>query len=333
MLTQGRVEPGDFERLSRAGKIAGIALLILSAVFLLAFLEVFQAPENTLIWESALDAGHVPLFGLMSLIFLVLIRSLTSRRAMTAYFLAFVMAFFLAAVIEGIQYFGPRDADPRDLARGTAGILSFLGLAMTLDRRLEIRAARRLALVAGAVVLIAVSLASFALLIRAYRYRASSFPSICTFDESWERSFYGVARAELSVTRLPPPWSDGSGNEVGRITFLKATYTGFHISEVYPDWRGYRRLCFDTYSELEEPVELILRIHDAHHDNSVGDRFNRSLVIDPGRNEIRIGLDEIRKGPSSRELDLSQVWGLALFAVGPDSVFSLYVDAFRLEGD
>lgn len=309
-----------------------IALLILGAVLLLGFLEVFRPPDNTLIWESALDAGHVPLFGVIALIVLALVRMMSVRRGMTPYLIAFALTFLLAAGIEALQIVGPRDADVVDLARGTAGILSFLAVAMSLDRDLKIRGARRAALVAGALTLVAVGLASFAWMIRDYRQRAAAFPSICSFDASWETVFRGALRADLAVTDLPPPWSDGSGNRVGRITFLTAVYTGFHVSEVQPDWRGYRSLCFEVYSGLNGPVDLVLRVHDAYHDNRVSDRFNRALTVEPGRNAYRIGLEEIRRGPSDRDLDLSRVRGFALFAVRPDTVFQLYLDGFRLEG-
>jgi len=314
-------------------KPLGIVLLISGAALLLAILQVFRPPEDTLIWQSALDAGHVPLFGLISLIALGLVRALTGRRGVNAYILAFLMTSILAAVTEGFQYFGPRDADPGDLARSMAGSFGFLSLAMALDRQVGIHRGRRIVLVVGAAALIGGGLAGFTTVVRAHVYRAKAFPTICSFDASWEKMFWGTMSAEFSVIGLPQSWSDGSGNHVGKITLLPSTYPGFYISELEADWRGYDSLCFDVYSELSLPVEVTLRVHDARHDNTFTDRFNRVLMVVPGKNELRIRLEDIRDAPRGRELDLAHVRTVSLFAVEPDTAFTLYLDAFRLEAD
>jgi hypothetical protein len=312
---------------------AGVGFLILGVVLLLLFQELFHPPENTLLWYSALDAGHVLLFGTISLIALGLAHLLSARRGVAAYFPAFGATFVLAVVTEGLQYFGPRDADLVDLARSLAGAAGFLLVAMALDRRLVVSRGRRAALVVGSLVVVAAGLVTFAWVVRAYEERGKAFPSICSFDASWETVFYGALRAELEVTELPEPWVSwgGAENRAGKLTFLTARYSGFHVSEVEPDWRGHRWFCFEVYSGLSGAVELVLRIDDVHHDGRVDDRFNRGVVIGPGRNAVRIGVEEIREGPRGRELDLSRVRGVGVFAVEVDSVFSVYLDGFRLE--
>ena len=70
---------------------------------------------------------------------------------------------------------------------------------------------------------------------------------------------------------------------------------------------------FTIVSSLEQPIELVIRVHDASHDQRLADRFNRTLVIAPGANRIAIPIDDIRRAPDRREMDLQRVRGIILF--------------------
>ena len=114
----------------------GLAL-VLVAVSLMAFLQFFEGPRGNLLWRSAMDAGHVPLFGVFSLVTLGLIRIIIGGRKappLLPYVLAFLITGGVAALMEVLQFYGPRDADPVDLARSLAGASSFLGLALAFDK-------------------------------------------------------------------------------------------------------------------------------------------------------------------------------------------------------
>jgi hypothetical protein len=86
-----------------------------------------------------------------------------------------------------------------------------------------------------------------------------------------------------------------------------------------------------VYSELPTARSLVIRIDDAHHNNEYADRFNQVVTISPGLNQIHISLDDIRRAPVGRELDLSAIKYVRLFAISPPEEFFLYVDNFRLE--
>jgi hypothetical protein len=315
-------------------------LLILVAASLFAVLEFFHPPENTLLWRSAIDAGHVPLFGFFSLVALGAVRLFTRSRnlhPLVPYALSFVISAAFCVLTEFLQYFGPRDADFGDLGRGLIGGLAFLLLALAFDREVFSATSRRIRvrtmLVVASMVLLGAGFASFASLGRAYTKRSEAFPRICEFGASWEASFYGVKDAELTVTALPEEWREDSDDRAGRLTFHPATYPGFHIDEMHPDWRGYDRFCLDVYSEQKAPLELVVRLHDIHHDKSYFDRFNRSVIIMPGSNQICVPLAEIREAPRGREMDMRQMKSVAVFEVNRDSTFSVYLDAIRLEVD
>ena len=316
-----------------------ILLVVISAVSVMAILRFFKAPANTLIWHSAMNAGHVVLFGVFSLASLRCARALAKSRVhpLLPFALAFLITVGFSVLTEFLQYFSPRDADLGDFLRNLCGGMAALLLVLAFDRETLRFQARgrplvRTMLVVVSMGLLLVSFMSFALLTRAYLERSRAFPRICGFQSSWEKSFYGVRDAELVVIKWPQGGKADPENLAGYITFFPSTYPGFMVKEMYPDWRDYDRLCFTVYSELRSPIELVLRVDDVHHDNRFNDRFNRSLTIKPGINEIVVSLAEVKTGPKSREMDMARVQDLALFAVRPTRTFSLYVDSFRLEG-
>jgi len=314
-------------------------LLVLLAVALLAFLQFFRSPGVNLLWLSFMDAGHVPLFGVFALVMLGLVRVFTRNRKvhpLLPYAWAFVLTGAVSALTEVLQYFTPRDADVVDLARSVAGAAVFLLVILLFDRSAlpvdpRRRGRVRLGILAAIAVLLAASLASVTRLARAYVERARAFPRICEFQSSWEKEFYDAKGADLTVTSMPVRWRTVEGNRVARVSFRPGKYPGFHIHEMCSDWRGYDRFCLDVYSESAAPRELILRLHDQWHDEGYEDRFNREVTIRPGKNSICIPLAEIRTAPEGRAMDLSHMEGFALFADHPDTAFTIYLDAIRLE--
>ena len=88
---------------------------------------------------------------------------------------------------------------------------------------------------------------------------------------------------------------------------------------------------FTVVSDLDRPLRLVVRVHDRAHDQRFADRFNRSLVILPGLNRVAIPIDEIRRAPDRREMDLRYVRGIVLFAYRLTEPTHVYLGALRLE--
>ena len=94
---------------------------------------------------------------------------------------------------------------------------------------------------------------------------------------------------------------------------------------------GYSYFKLDIFSELPTTQLVTIRIDDLHHNNEYTDRFNKSVTIAPGLNHIQIPIDDIRLALVGREMDLSAMKAVLLFAVNPPEEFMLYVDSIRLE--
>ena len=322
--------------MSRFNLKVPLSFLIIGLLIALVKLEI---PGNTFLSREINNAGHFPFFGLLSLLFLGLSSRLfgkITKNRLWFYFIAFTMTVLIGTLHEYSQIVGPRDADIRDLVRDAAGAITFLGLYMIYDKQMAVlweKWGRKIKIIffMGAFILFASILIPSALWGGAYLYRNSNFPLICGFESMRENKFIKTKDTIFEMNFLPEKWEEVSDNNVGKITFLVAEFPGFAIEEPYPDWSDYKLLRFMVFSELDSSVKISLRIEDSRHNNDHNDRFNRALTIDPGLNRISISLDEIRKAPEKRDMDMTDIRAIHLFAFKPNEEFALYFDNFRLE--
>jgi hypothetical protein len=318
------------------------ALFFGIAAGLVAFVLLVNTPDRGILWSAVFDAGHALLFGLFALVVLGAISTgrgptgdATGSVRIRTCLVAFTVTGVFAGLSEILQGLGSRDAELWDFVRDLLGGAAVLLLALACDRRAgqfpSRRRAFRVTLALTAAALLATAFLRVTTVAIAYLFRDAAFPRICEFDGRWESEFVGVTNAVLARGEPPAGWGRKVSDRAGRVTFLPARYPGLSIQEPHPDWTGYNRLEFEVYSESRAQVCLNLRIDDVHHNNDYADRFNRALVVEPGPNRISISLEDVRRGPVARPMDMAHVRGLTLFAVGPPQAFSVYLDGFRLE--
>ena len=147
---------------------------------------------------------------------------------------------------------------------------------------------------------------------------------------NWAEHFLRLRSAVLN-----PPENKrakaGSLSGLTRVDFKAGAYPGISMIEPYPDWSAYNELKMVVYSELLRPNNLVLRVNDYHHDQTYEDRFNKVLTIDRGMNYIHIPLEEIRKAPSGRKMDMKNISEVIFFSAVPAEGLYLYVSDIRLE--
>jgi hypothetical protein len=296
---------------------------------LLALLQYLEPPNRSLAWITVLDVGHAPLFGAIALAVLqfLLATPLANRSRLFLYGLALGFTILMGALSEWLQIGADRNSDPRDFARDALGACAFLLAAATWDRcallNSRFSSGVRVSCRGVALGMLTLAFAPGALVAHAYVERAAAFPALCDFAGAWETNFVTTSHARLEYTSLPG--ASGGAISAWHITFEPARFSTFKLVEPYPDWTGYQHLRLIAQSELDRPIDLVLRIHDRRHDGRYSDRFNRSLTFLPGINEFVIPLAEIRSAPEGREMDLSAIQRLSLFAVAPEESFSLYL--------
>ena len=107
-------------------------------------------------------------------------------------------------------------------------------------------------------------------------------------------------------------------------------WPGISIDYVAPDWRGYKKLNFVLYAELDAPVDLELRVHDKQHSQEYSDRFNHSFSLHSGINRVEIPLDDIKHAPVTREMEMQAIQGIILFAPDLERPFCIRLGTLQL---
>ena len=317
-----------------------IGALVLLAAVPLAILQLLPIPRETRWWRAVFDAGHAPLFGALAIVLLAISLSIPvwkERGRGLHYLAAFAGAVVLGAMSEAFQLTGARNASVWDLLRNVAGSAAFLAFVATFDAELQPRLVSpslpvKGLLRVGAAVLLGVAFVPVAATGVAYLSRNAAFPRICSFQSYWESFFLETSVLELTLSYLPEELQgDAPDNLVGRLEFAAGPGNRLMLVEPFPDWSGHDTLAFELYSPLDRPVNLGLRIDDADHDTTHRDRFNLRIRVTPGRNEIRVPLEDVREAPATRQMAMDRIRKVVLFAGAPETPFLLYVDDFRLE--
>jgi hypothetical protein len=188
-----------------------------------------------------------------------------------------------------------------------------------------------LAVLVGALLLVA-SAAHLGTTTAAYVARDRAMPTLVAFDGTWwERWFVELGDSVLTARTRPPGLEVSLDEPLARLDLEPGEYPGVGIVEPYPDWSGYRRLAFTIVSDRDRPLTLVIRVHDAAHDQRYEDRFNRALSVAPGVNRFAIPLDDIRRAPDRREMDMRRIRGVLLFAYQRTQPTNVYLGPIRLE--
>ena len=192
-----------------------VALLFAAAIgaaSLLALVRFLPVPEHTNFWDSVFDTGHILIFGLLTVAFLIGLAVVLERRWLTSqYLLAMVVALAIGLAVEYWQKFNDRSAEFIDVVNDAIGICSFTMLFAIFDWRLV--APRRGCLRPGVLFLIATVMIGLGLLplVRMsslYRDRRVAMPALMKFKDSWDEIFFYNNSGTFERTSPPADWPD-----------------------------------------------------------------------------------------------------------------------------
>lgn len=319
--------PRRFNRvLLRVGLLFAAAV---GAASLLALVRFLPVPEKTNFWDSVFDTGHILIFGLLTVAFLVSLAVILERRWLASqYLVAAMTALAIGLGVEYWQKFNDRSAEFIDVVNDVIGICSFSMFFAMFDWRLA--DPRKGCLRPGVLFMLAscmigLGLLPFVRMAGLYRERRVSMPVLVEFKDSWDEVFFYNNSGTFESTSPPAGWpNDEPAKSVGKFSFYPSKrYAGVVMHEPYPDWTGYEFLEFDLYYEAKAPRKWILRVHDHFHQNEVRDRFRKALELKPGFQTIRIPLAEIERAPMMRNLHLKFIAGWSLFTIDLDEPESI----------
>ncbi len=305
-----------------AGLVAGLALAVAPLVL--------HIPGDSLLAREVQNIGHVPLFGLITTLLLLLARLWLEPRLSPLLQYGAVL-FFSGALglgTEVAQMVGTRDADFWDLTRNGVGVVLAIGWWATFDRRFDgafMRRARSRIIVRTVVVV--TFLAFFVPLIgvvNAYRERANRFPVLFSFAAPSETRFINTRLAWFEFTPPPGAWAANRPRSAARVVFGPYRGGALVFNEPQVDWTGYDEFVFDVFHPGRKSVELGLRVDDQIKSRSYGDRFNKRIFVEPGFNRVRVPMAEIVAGPADRDLEISLIKRIVIYSAETESSFEIY---------
>jgi len=278
--------------------------LLVAFVFVAAALLFVPLPmPATYAGRTIENSEHTPLFLVGTLFILQILRHDFRIEGARLYVLSGLIAAGAGLLSEVIQRPLRRDASWEDVFSDCVGVLLALALHALFDRRRSLGAAPRAAVLliaAGCLVTYAMPIVS---MVRAYLHRDAQFPMLVNFDSRLELFWmysYGLKREVR----------DGALD----IVFDANEYPGVSFFEPVSDWRKYHQLILDVENPGDEVLRFGVRVHDKGRGREFTDRFNRRLEIGAGqRRQLAIPLDDIRRGPRNRLMDMAQITNVTVF--------------------
>lgn len=317
-----------------------VHLIALALIAILLAAVVFAPVPGDTRWIRTLhNSAHAPIFGCISLLMLLVSRShprLQGLGLIAQYLLALVAAFALGVLTELLQIPAGRDASIGDALHDTIGAFAFLGIFAAIDARLRNvpqNAPMRFAAAVVGIVSLGIAAAPVTRAAFKYQQRDARFPVLADFSQRYDRYFILQQSSQFSPVKMPASWARAKDESAMRVRLLDGPYPGMNFIEPPPDWSHYSTLVVDLTNPTPVNLQLILRVHDAEHDNQPEDRFGRRFELPAGTREVlRIPLQDVAAGPKARRLDLHRVAGLIIFrAADSPPAAELYLSRVGLE--
>ncbi|GEM_PF-347968 len=282
---------------------------------------------GSLVVDSLLDFGHVPLFVLVTAVVLRVLEPGGWLKAdVQTYVRAFALSVFFGVSSEIVQHFMPgRSFQLGDIVRDAAGALAFVLLAYRHKRPMR---PQRRAAIAG-IACLAV-LGAFAPVVSAAsdELRARrDFPLLSSFETAFEMKRWVIKEGSSQRVRMHAT----HGLYSLEVRLEPGTYPGVTLDFPPRDWRGFDALAFDVHVGGPSPLPLTVRINDLEHNEEYTDRYNKTFVLGPGANHVVIDLAEVKRAPRGRAMDMGRMALVCLFSYRLKEPRTIYLDNVRLQ--
>ena len=315
------------------------ALCAWALIGILLVAVVFAPVPGDEVWVGRLhDFVHAPIFGCVAVLLLIGLRRTRQFAPLgfgSQYAVALAGAVALGFVTEVAQIPAGRDASWLDVRSDLLGAVSFVALWAAFDPPARMRFAsmrRRGAALLVGVALLGYLFAPVAQSIVEYSRRRSQFPVIADFSRRPDMYFTWCSNVVVDFTPLPAALSATRGESAAHVRFLPHPYPGLNFHEPWSDWRGYASLAIELANPAQRPLELVVRVHDARHNNEFNDRYNKRITLPAGARDVfRFPLKDIRSAPAGRVMDLANIRGVIVFRANDSPPDEMYVSRLWLE--
>ncbi|MCH9699134.1 MAG: VanZ family protein [Gammaproteobacteria bacterium] len=267
------------------------------------------------------NTGHILYFALLT--FLLLRCQFIKRLSViNRWLLILIMTLLAGCSIELIQYGTARTPDTGDILRDFSG--SFLVLAFdSSGTGLKSIKQQRFLQISSVVLLLLLLLPFFRSLLDEAISR-NQFPVLADFETPFEIDRWGGGN-KLSVESMPLV----SASRLLKIRLTTNIYSGVSLKYFEENWQDARKLNISLYNPDKRSLWVTIRIHDVQHTDGFEeytDRYNRNFLLLSGWNHLGIDLEEVRKSPLHRKMDMSRIRGVGLFAMSLPKPRLLFID-------
>lgn len=269
--------------------------------------------------------GHLLYFALLTI--LLSRWSLISRMSLIWQWTTILTITFIIGVsIEVMQYGTTRTPDTGDVVRDLTGSLLVLVFGPLGSKLQPVK--RRLSLQLSVALLTLFLLWPLTKSLIDETISWFQFPLLSSFETPFEIDRWGGGD-RLSVESI----TSLSKGKLLKLSLTTDKYSGVSLKYFDGNWAAARTLKISFYNPDTNPLRVTCRIHDLQHSDGYEeyeDRYNRSFLLIPGWNQIEIDLDEVKKSPSNRNMDMSRIRRVGFFVVSLPAPRILYLDEVRL---
>jgi VanZ family protein len=308
-----------------AKKVQILLLLVLVPLSFLFFTGFPSHPTRSL--KEGWNLGHILYFALLPVLMISSSRAKNLGDGFQA-LLVVAVTVTLGLLVELLQNGIGRSPDIGDLYRDVIGACVALFLILPLRKSIPVRILR--AFQAITVLCIAVQLIpTGGALWDEYQARAH-FPILADFETPLQAKRW--AKKAVFTIEKDPGHPD---NNLMKVHLTTERYSGVALDYFQGDWRQYEYFQFRIFNTREDLLSVSCRIHDREHTKGTerqqySDRFNQTFKLESGWNTITISLEDVRKAPDKRDMDLSLIQGVGIFVISQPEDRIIYLDDLRL---
>ncbi len=153
----------------------------------------------------------------------------------------------------------------------------------------------------------------------------ANFPILSDFETPYEKARWKIIKGQIEIASKYAK----SGKNGMKVDFFPATYPSLILRDLKRNWQEFSYLKLSIFNAQEYNVELVLKVHDNQHHHAgyqYSDRFNRTITLAPGWNDLKYSLNDIKNSPKNREMDMDEIHSISLFMIKLKQPSTIYVD-------
>ncbi len=276
--------------------------------------------SSSLFFQNIWNFGHITFFAVL----LLLIQLFKPILGWKQWLWVTLIAAAVGMVIEVVQHFIGRNFSIADVMHNLYGVWLGLFFGQKSSRLVwSLRVISLLLIAPSAWFIMDSGISHMAM--------CAQFPQLNSFETRHEVEILRASNSEVNINPTDELHTDGSRS--AHIRLGTRPYSGVSMVAGWGDWGLYTELRMDVYNPQSEPLALVVKISDYEHDRRgyrFDDRVNRRVTVGSGWNELRIAVDDIRRAPNGRLMQMDDIGNMVIFSARLSESREFYLDHIRL---